>query len=124
MGFTTGFLGGVTLTTSILYLASALHTQTRARQRELLRQQRLVLYNIVDPQPEIELPTRREVQVGVVEQAKDGWNRELEKAVRWAQEKDWALLRQGLEEDVARLWSRVKASTEKKAGEVVEKATK
>ncbi|KAF2004965.1 hypothetical protein P154DRAFT_425473 [Amniculicola lignicola CBS 123094] len=98
MGFTTGFLGGFTLTSSILYLTISLHTRNRLTQATLLRQQRTVLTNIVDPQSIEEEPVARELPVGLAEMAKDRWNREVEGVVRRVYGTDWTGVREGMED--------------------------
>ncbi|KAF2662337.1 hypothetical protein K491DRAFT_710276 [Lophiostoma macrostomum CBS 122681] len=103
MGFTTGFLGGVTLTSSILYLTLSLHQQNRATQAALLRQQRAVLTNVVVPPPPGPEPEPKEVEVGLVEMAKDRWNRELEGVVRRVYETDWRRVRERAEDRVGGL---------------------
>ncbi|ORY08917.1 hypothetical protein BCR34DRAFT_626007 [Clohesyomyces aquaticus] len=100
MGVTTGFLGGFTLTSAILYLSISLHTRNRVTQAALLRQQSNVLTNIVDPQPPAPEPVAREVPVGLAEMAKDRWNRELEGAVRRIYNTDWRRVREETEDKV------------------------
>jgi altered-inheritance-of-mitochondria protein 5 len=82
-------LGGVTLTTSILYLAVAFHRQSRQRQAHVLQQQELLLRNVVDPQPLPPPTTAREPRAGLAERAKDMWNAEIEGLVRRVYEQDW-----------------------------------
>ncbi|EME44694.1 hypothetical protein DOTSEDRAFT_72225 [Dothistroma septosporum NZE10] len=106
MGFTTGLLGGFTLTASLLYLSTELHSRNRIHQAALLRQQALLLNNIVNPQPELPPPTSREVKAGLWETAKDKWNAELENNVRKVQRTDWSAVGQNLEESVSGLWRR------------------
>ncbi|KAH7125779.1 hypothetical protein B0J11DRAFT_615106 [Dendryphion nanum] len=100
MGFTTGFLGGFTLTSAVLYLSISLHQKNRATQAALLRQQRFVLTNTVEPQPPAPEPLPREVPVGLAEMAKDRWNRELEGVVRRIYETDWRKVRETAEDRV------------------------
>jgi hypothetical protein len=65
----------VTLTSAVLYLTILMHTQNRMQQAALLQQQRLVLSDFYEPkEPEPE-PAARVVPVGLVEMAKDRWNR-------------------------------------------------
>jgi hypothetical protein len=65
----------VTLTSAVLYLTILMHTQNRMQQAALLQQQRLVLSDFYEPkEPEPE-PEARVVPVGLVEMAKDRWNR-------------------------------------------------
>jgi altered-inheritance-of-mitochondria protein 5 len=99
-------LGGLTLTTTILYLTTTLHTRNRAHQAALLRQQQLVLDNIHSSVPSEPKPATREVQMGLVETAKDKWNKELEENVRRLQRQDWAGIRDRMEEGVASVWRR------------------
>ncbi|KAL2349582.1 hypothetical protein BJ546DRAFT_821338, partial [Cryomyces antarcticus] len=101
MGFTTGFIGGITLTSSVLYLSLAIHHRNRLHQALLLRQQSLVLSNIVEPAPPAPLPTSREVRGGLLETAKDRWNGELAGLVRRMQYMDWNAVRDGMEESVS-----------------------
>ncbi|KAF2704850.1 hypothetical protein K504DRAFT_389254 [Pleomassaria siparia CBS 279.74] len=108
MGFTTGFLGGVTLTSSILYLTIALHTKNRVTQAALLRQQRLVLTNTIEPIPPPPEPIAREAPVGLVEMAKDRWNRELETAVRKVYNTDWRRVREDAEDRVEGIIGRLR----------------
>jgi altered-inheritance-of-mitochondria protein 5 len=100
LAFNTVQLGGVTLTASILYLSVAIHRQTRARQADLLRQQDVLFRNIVDPQPPLPPPTVREERAGLMEQAKDMWNAEIEGLVRRAHNTDWAAVRAGWERKI------------------------
>jgi altered-inheritance-of-mitochondria protein 5 len=91
----------VTLTSTVLYLTVALHTQNRVTQAALLRQQRLVLTNVIEPIPPPVEPVAREVPVGLVEMAKDRWNRELETAVRRVYDTDWRRVREQAEDRVS-----------------------
>ncbi|KAF2471535.1 uncharacterized protein BDR25DRAFT_259937 [Lindgomyces ingoldianus] len=100
MGFTTGFLGGFTLTSAVLYLTISLHTRNRVTQAALLQQQSNVLTNIVDPKPAPPEPVAREVPVGLAEMAKDRWNREMEGAVRKIYNTDWRRVREDAEDKV------------------------
>lgn len=131
MGFTTGFvrpcrpptlpfnstntphqLGGITLTTTLLYLSLNLHTRNRVHQAALLHQQSLLLTNIVEPRPPLPPPTSREVRTGIWESAKDRWNAELEGGVRKLQRTDWGDVRDRMEEGVGRVWRRAFAGAE------------
>ncbi|KAI1371981.1 hypothetical protein F4677DRAFT_276153 [Hypoxylon crocopeplum] len=110
MGFTTGFTGGLTLTLSIAYLTVLAHQRNREHQIATIRQQTRLLSGIVDPLPPTLPPTRAELaaaeRANLVERAKDRWNAEVEGAVRWAQNKDWDEVREGVELSVARLWAK------------------
>ncbi|KAF2256637.1 hypothetical protein BU26DRAFT_545920 [Trematosphaeria pertusa] len=101
MGFTTGFLGGFTLTSAALYLTISLHTKNRLTQAALLRQQRNVLLNFVEPKPAEPEPLPREVPAGLMEMAKDRWNRSLEEGVRKVYETDWRRVREDAEDRVS-----------------------
>ena len=86
--------GGITLTTSVLYLSLSIHQRNRAYQSALLRQQSLLLTSLVEPVPEPPEPPRYIVdKPSIVEQFKDGWNSEIEGAVRWFNSRDWAVMR-------------------------------
>jgi len=117
MGFTTGLLGGFTLTATILYLSASLHTRNRNYQSALLRQQSHVLGNIVEPQPALPPPTAREIDAGLWETAKDKWNAELEGNLRRVQETDWRSVGERIEEGVSNVWRKAF----QKSREVVEK---
>ncbi|KAK5171253.1 uncharacterized protein LTR77_004397 [Saxophila tyrrhenica] len=106
MGFTTGLLGGFTLTTTLLYLSLDLHTRNRVYQSALLHQQSLILTNVVEPLPPSPPPTNREIQAGVLERAKDRWNAELESNVRKLQHVDWSDVRTRMEEGVSSVYRR------------------
>jgi len=106
MGFTTGLLGGFTLTTTILYLSLSLHARNREHQASLLHQQAFILNQLVEPQPPAPPPIPREVQAGVWETAKDRWNKELEDNVRKLYQIDWDRVRENTEEGVSALWRR------------------
>ncbi|KAF1939728.1 hypothetical protein EJ02DRAFT_496293 [Clathrospora elynae] len=108
MGFTTGFIGGVTLTSSILYLTVALHTQNRTTQAALLRQQRHVLTDFYEPKQPEPAPRAREVPVGLAEMAKDRWNRSLEEAVTRVYSTDWRRVREHAEDRVGGLVQKVR----------------
>ncbi|KAL6707218.1 hypothetical protein ACN47E_004765 [Coniothyrium glycines] len=111
MGFTTGFIGGVTLTSAVLYLTVALHTQNRATQAALLRQQRQVLTGFYEPkQPEPE-PANRVVPVGVAEMAKDRWNRELETIVQKIYTTDWRRKREEAEDYLSAAVQKIRDSS-------------
>ncbi|KAF2127303.1 hypothetical protein P153DRAFT_368614 [Dothidotthia symphoricarpi CBS 119687] len=108
MGLTTGFLGGFTLTSAILYLSISMHTQNRVTQAALLRQQRGVLTAFVEPkQPQPE-PTSRVVDAGLAEMAKDRWNRELEQVVQKVYNTDWRRVRENAEDRLGALVENVR----------------
>ncbi|KAJ4315189.1 hypothetical protein N0V94_006068 [Neodidymelliopsis sp. IMI 364377] len=110
MGLTTGFLGGFTLTSAILYLSISLHAQNRATQAALLRQQRNVLTNFYEPkQPEAE-PRAREVPVGLAEMAKDRWNRVLEESVQKVYNTDWRRVRESAEDRLSTVAQKIRES--------------
>ncbi|KAG5979491.1 hypothetical protein E4U55_005097 [Claviceps digitariae] len=108
MGFATGFTSGVTLTLSIAYLSVLAHQRNREEQGRLLRAQTLAIQSLIDPIPQPLPPTRSEVAAAkraeAVEVAKERWNDEIEKAVRWVQRTDWEDVREGLEDRIASLW--------------------
>lgn len=113
MGFTTGFLGGLTLTYSLLYLSVYVHRSNRTYQSLLLRQQaRLLNAKIDPPEPEYEPPAYRVEQAGLEEQLKDRWNREIEILVRKAQTTDWEAVRIRWENRISNAFGRVR-NTEK-----------
>ncbi|KAH7094751.1 hypothetical protein FB567DRAFT_543168 [Paraphoma chrysanthemicola] len=98
MGFTTGFLGGVTLTSAVLYLTISMHTQNRMQQASLLRQQRQVLADFYEPRKPEPEPAPRVVPVGLAEMAKDRWNRSLEEGIQKIYNTDWRKVLDLLEE--------------------------
>jgi altered-inheritance-of-mitochondria protein 5 len=126
MGFTTGFvramhlrrypsankmqLGGVTLTSAVLYLTISMHTQNRATQAALLRQQRRVLADFYEPKKPEPEPTYREVPVGIVETAKDKWNRSLEEGVKRVYNTDWRRVREDAEDRASTILQRIRES--------------
>jgi MICOS complex subunit MIC12 len=103
-------LGGVALTSSILYLSVAIHRQNRLGQSVLLSQQNLVLRSIVQPEPPIPPPTAREARAGVIEFAKDRWNGEIEGLVRKVNNTDWNEVRSEWEGKIMALVSRLRES--------------
>ncbi|KAH9876127.1 hypothetical protein J1614_004006 [Plenodomus biglobosus] len=111
MGFTTGFLGGVTLTSAVLYLTISLHTQNRTTQAALLRQQRQVLAEFYEPKKPEPEPAYREVPMGLAEMAKDRWNRELEGLVKKVYETDWRRVRERGEDGILAMLERARGST-------------
>lgn len=105
-------LGGLTLTTSLVYLSLLSHRQNRVQQAHLLRQQATVLNSIIDPAP-AELPQiDQEVRGGVLETAKDRWNTELEHLVRRAYNTDWGRVREGVEQLGGQAWRRLQGQVE------------
>ncbi|ETI23604.1 hypothetical protein G647_05406 [Cladophialophora carrionii CBS 160.54] len=111
MGFTTGFLGGATLTYSLLYLGLYVHRANRNVQRTLLSQQSALLNSVVEPLPPLPDPPAYEVRrAGLAEQLKDRWNREVEKLVRNVQQTDWTAAREDAEQRLASLWRTVRQS--------------
>ena len=120
MGFTTNLFSGFTLTSTALYLSLLYHQRARAHQAALLHQQSLLLNSLTDPELASELTTiadanysggmREGIKPYRLEKApwterwKDGWNRELEGAVRYVQGIRLGSVREGLEER-AKEWS-------------------
>ncbi|KAG5922863.1 hypothetical protein E4U42_005193 [Claviceps africana] len=108
MGFVTGFTGGVTLTLSVAYLSILAHQRNREEQGQALRAQALAIQSLIDPIPQPLPPTRSQVAAAkraeAVEVAKERWNDEIERAVRWVQRTDWEDVREGLEDRIASLW--------------------
>lgn len=100
----------MTLTLGLAYLTVVTHQRNREQQAALLRQQTILLRGSIEPQPPILPPTRAEVaaieRANFVESAKDRWNAEIEGAVRWAQNKDWEEVQEGVETAFTRLWYR------------------
>ena len=98
----------MTVTLSLAYLAVLTHQRNRQSQSDTLRAQSAVLTSLTrtaaPPPTEQQQPTtpswRRH---DLAETAKDRWNAELQGAVRWAQDKDWAGAREAAETAVARL---------------------
>ncbi|KAF2833672.1 hypothetical protein CC86DRAFT_339117 [Ophiobolus disseminans] len=111
MGFTTGFLGGVTLTSGILYLTIAMHNQNRMQQAALLRQQRQVLADFYEPKKPEPEPLPRVVPVGLVEMAKDRWNRSLEESVATIYNTDWRKVREDAEDRASAIAERIRQQT-------------
>ncbi|KAL5120115.1 hypothetical protein ACEQ8H_001940 [Pleosporales sp. CAS-2024a] len=111
MGFTTGFLGGVTLTSAVLYLTISMHTQSRMQQAALLRQQRQVLTDFYEPKKPQPEPKPRVVPVGLLDMAKDRWNRSLEEGVRRIYTTDWRKVREEAEDRAASLAERIRQHT-------------
>lgn len=113
MGFTTNLFSGFTLTSTTLYLSLLYHQRSRTHQAALLHQQALLLNSLSDPEVASELATiadanysgglREGIKPYGVEKAfwterwKDGWNREVEGAVRYVQGIRWRTVREGIE---------------------------
>lgn len=113
MGFTTNLFSGFTLTSTTLYLSLLYHQRARTHQAALLHQQALLLNSLSDPEVASELATiadanysgglREGIKPYRVEKAawterwKDGWNREVEGAVRYVQSIRWRTVREGME---------------------------
>ncbi|KAJ8107683.1 hypothetical protein OPT61_g8699 [Boeremia exigua] len=110
MGMTTGFLGGFTLTSAILYLSISLHAQNRATQAALLRQQRNVLTKFYEPKEPEREPRAREVPIGLAEMAKDRWNRVLEETVQAAYNTDWRRVRESAEDRLGNIAQKIRES--------------
>lgn len=105
MGFTTGFLGGLTLTYSAVYLSVYVHRQNRTHQSLLLRQQAKLLNSKVDgPEPEYAPPAYRMEDGGIEEQFKDKWNRSIQKVVSSLQNTDWEKVRIDTEHTIGDAW--------------------
>lgn len=100
----------MTLTLSLAYLTVLAHQRNRERQSAILRANHTVISGLTDPLPPVHPPTRAELaaahRANLVEAAKDRWNAEVEGAVHWAQNTDWAEVREGLELAARRLWAR------------------
>jgi altered-inheritance-of-mitochondria protein 5 len=101
-------LGGLTLTSGVLYLTIAMHTQNRMQQAALLRQQRQVLTEFYEPKKPEPEPSPRVVPVGLVEMAKDRWNRSLEESVRKIYTTDWRKVREEAEDRATALAERIR----------------
>ncbi|KAA6410593.1 MAG: hypothetical protein FRX48_06015 [Lasallia pustulata] len=103
MGFPAGFLSGLTLTSSLLYLSLFAHQRSRQQQARLLRHQSFLLNSLVDPElvpSEAERPRYVADRPNWAEMWKDRWNSEIEGAVRWVQDAKWGQVRRGVEERV------------------------
>ncbi|KAL1621437.1 hypothetical protein UCDDS831_g08151 [Diplodia seriata] len=111
MGFTAGFIGGLTLTSSALYLSALIHQRNRLQQSLSLRQSAHLLKQIYDPDRLYTPPSMRERTAGVEDLAKDRWNREVARAVRRVQETDWREVGRGVEEAAWGAWERVRKSS-------------
>lgn len=100
-------LGGVTLTSAVLYLTISMHTQNRLQQAALLRQQRQVLAGFYEPKKTEPEPAPRAVPVGLVEMAKDRWNRSLEEGVQRIYTTDWRRVREDVEDRASSLVEKI-----------------
>lgn len=125
----------MTLVLGAAYLTLQAHQRSRLRQAETLRAQTYTLQSLsyvpasapppktvaeelalLEHQQELlaRARARRAARLGgggggsagFLERAKDRWNAEVEGAVRWAANKDWAAAREGAEDTVAGLWAR------------------
>ena len=113
----------MTLTLGLTYLALVNHEQNRQAQSDVLRAQTRVLnslsqdlsspssraYRRARERDDVELypPSRAEQaarhRAHFIETAKEKWNSEVEGAVRWVQNTDWADVREATEDTAARL---------------------
>lgn len=103
-------LGGLTLTSSALYLSSVIHQRNRLHQSLSLRQSSHTLKQVYDPERTYTPPSLRVHTAGVGDTAKDRWNTEVEKAVRRLQTTDWREVGQEVEGAVGRVWERMRKS--------------
>ncbi|KAF2399138.1 hypothetical protein EJ06DRAFT_557628 [Trichodelitschia bisporula] len=106
MGFLAGFVGGATLTSSILYYSIAIHRRNRTAQCLALQQHSTSLSRLVEPEPPVIFSPVVEERVSLAEQAKDRWNGEITALVRKAQMTDWTAVQQRWEGSLASLWKR------------------
>jgi altered-inheritance-of-mitochondria protein 5 len=98
----------VTLTSAVLYLRISMHTQNRMQQAALLRQQRLVLSDFYEPKKPEPEPAPRVVPVGLMEMAKDRWNRSLEESIRTVYNTDWRKVREDAEDRTSALAEKIR----------------
>lgn len=111
------------MTLSLAYLTVLAHQRNRERQSAILRANNYVVSGITDPLPPVYQPTRAELAAvereNFIETAKDKWNSEVEREIRWVQNTDWSEVREGVETAVGRLWARAlgKAIDETEKGE-------
>jgi len=91
----------------VLYLSASYHRQQRLRQSLALRQQSLVLTNVVDPLPPQPPPTAREERISIAETAKDFWNEKVERTVSSVEGMNWSEVWLSAEEKVAAVWGKV-----------------
>ncbi|KAI1614071.1 hypothetical protein EDD36DRAFT_463927 [Exophiala viscosa] len=111
MGFTTGFLGGLTLTYSLLYMSLYVHRANRNVQKTLLSQQTTLLNSVVEPLPPLPDPPAYEVRkAGLVEELKDHWNSEVEHLVRKVQTTDWDEQREIWEARISAAWAKLRST--------------
>jgi MICOS complex subunit MIC12 len=111
MGFTTGLLGGATLTYSILYLTLYVHKANRNAQHTLLSQSHILLNSAVEPLPPLpELPAYEVRKTSLTEELKDRWNGEIEHAVRRLQTTDWNAVRARWERRIGNVFQRLQES--------------
>ncbi|KAL8665459.1 MAG: hypothetical protein Q9202_002164 [Teloschistes flavicans] len=100
MGFFSGLFSGFTLTVGTLYLTILLHNRNRTHQALRLHQSALLLHSIVEPgllPYEDPYPRYRIERGDWTERWKDGWNAEVERAVRGAHSVRWGPVREALE---------------------------
>jgi altered-inheritance-of-mitochondria protein 5 len=108
MGFTTGLLGGATLTYSIFYLTLYVHKANRNAQHTLLSQSHILLNSAVEPLPPLPEPPAYEVRkTSLIEELKDKWNGEIENAVRRLQTTDWDEVRSRWERRIGNVFQKV-----------------
>ena len=97
-------LSGLTLTTSTLYLTILLHRHNRFEQSHLLARSAASLTSITDPPPLVLPPSERVERAGILEMAKDRWNRELVDNVRKVNAVDWKSVREDVEDMAIGVW--------------------
>ncbi|KAI9851943.1 MAG: hypothetical protein M1824_002432 [Vezdaea acicularis] len=118
MGFTTGFIAGLTLPLLIASLSLSTHLSNRYQQRQVLRQQALLLTSTIDRDlHDYHLPERpaRQEYEGVdriLESAKERWNSEVRGIVRWAQNVDLGNVGREVDGIVRGVWERVRRAGE------------
>jgi altered-inheritance-of-mitochondria protein 5 len=78
------------------------------QQAALLRQQRQVLTEFYEPKKPEPEPQPRVVPVGLVEMAKDRWNRSLEESIRRIYTTDWRKVREEAEDRATSLAERIR----------------
>ncbi|KAI9794773.1 MAG: hypothetical protein M1816_002901 [Peltula sp. TS41687] len=97
MPFLSGFISGVTLTSTILYLSLSTHRHNRARQSLALKRQKATLMSLLEHDPDLsssqtqhgealaggpEMMVMRVQRRSLVETVKDRWNADVEGVVR------------------------------------------